>query len=84
MTHQRHTNDTPTTHQRRVEQTHERCASDRSTTMANDARTTDYQKDEQASDHDPNRQTSDHESSRRTSDMTRTDGRVTSEQTDQR
>ena len=40
--------------------------------------------DEQASDHDPNRQTSDHESSRRTSDMTRTDGRVTSEQTDQR
>ena len=31
--------------------------------------------DEQASDHDP---------SRRTSDMTRTDGRVTSEQTDQR
>ena len=52
--------------------------------MANDARTADYQKDEQASDHDPNRQTSDHESSRRTSDMTRTDGRVTSEQADQR
>ena len=52
--------------------------------MANDTRTADYQKDEQASDHDPNRQTSDHESSRRTSDMTRTDGRVTSEQADQR
>ena len=52
--------------------------------MANDARTTDYQKDEQASDHDPNRQTSDHESSRRTSDMTLTHGPVTSEQTDHR